>query len=95
MLAEDQDVIAVLKKLRCEVLDVIFINEANQFIYSNAGGVFGGFQVVPNSLFVGDKMIGGLDVYDTNLLQFNLQPNWSNTLKITIASDFALAMVNS
>lgn len=95
MLAEDQDVIASLKKLRCEALDVLFINEANQLIYSDAGAVVAGFPVVPNSLFVGDKKVGGLEDYDSNLLMFNLQPNWSDTLEITTATDFLLSMVNS
>jgi len=95
MHAEDQDAITSMKNLRCEYLDVIFINEANQFIYSDAGGGFAGFPIVPNSLFVGDKAIGGFDTWDSNLLQFNMQPNWSDTLEITAASTFALSMVNS
>ena len=95
MLAEDQDVITALKQLRCETLDVLFINEANQLIYSDAGGVVAGFPVVPNSLFIGDKKIGGFDEFDSNILQFNLQPNWSDTLEITVGSTFLLAMVNS
>ena len=95
MLAESQNVIALLKELRCEYLDVLFINEANQLIYSDAGTVVAGFKVVPNSLFVSDKKIGGFDEFDSNIIQFNLQPNWSDTLEMTIASDFLLAMVNS
>ncbi len=91
----DQEAITSLKKLGGEYLAVIFIDEANRFVYSNAGGVVSGFEVVPNSLFVSDVKLGGFDEPDTNLLMFNLQPNWSNTLKITVATDFALAMVNS
>ena len=95
LIAEDQDIIVLLKSLRCEGIEVLFINEANQIIYSDVGDVVAGFPVVPNSLFVGDKKIGGLEEWDTNLLIFNLQPNWSDTAEITAATDFALEMVNT
>jgi len=98
MLAEDQDIIAALKELRCETLDVVMINEANQFIYSDLQGgtsAFFGFEVVPGSLFVGDKKIGGFEDWDANMLQFNLKPNWSDTLEISAETTFALSMVNS
>lgn len=94
MYAEDQDVIANLKKLRCEPLEVIFINEANQFIYSDAS-TFSGFPIVHNSLFVSDKQIGGMDDSDINTIMFNLAPNWSDTLEISDVTTFALDMVNS
>jgi len=97
MLAEDQDVITALKYLRCEALDVIFINEANQFIYSDTqSGTAGfwGFEVVPGSLFISDKKIGGFEEWDANLIQFNLKPNWSDTLEISTETTFALSMVN-
>ncbi|GAG96301.1 unnamed protein product, partial [marine sediment metagenome] len=95
MLGEDQDVVTALKQLRCEALEVIFINEANQFIYDDgATTTFGGFPIVPNSLFIGDKKIGGFDEWDSNIIQFNLQPNWSDNLEITLASTFGLSMTN-
>ena len=93
--AEDQDEIQSMKKLSCEYLDVLFINEADQLIYSDAGGVVAGFPIIPNSLIVGDKTIGGFDEWDSNMLFFDLQPNWSDSLEITVATDFLLAMVNS
>ena len=98
MLAIDQDVITDLKKLRCEALDVVFINEANQFVYSDTqGGTdgFWGFEVVPGSLFISDKKIGGFEEWDANLIQFNVKPNWSDTLEISTATTFALSMINS
>jgi len=94
MYGEDQDVIAALKALRCEPLEVILINEANQFIYSD-DSTFSGFPIVANSLFVSDKQIGGMDDADLNVLTFNLAPNWSDTLEITDVSTFALDMVNA
>jgi len=95
LLAEDQDVIVLLKSLRCENLEVLFVNEAGQLIYSDAGSAVAGFPIVPNSFFVGDKKIGGFDEVDSNILQFNLQPNWSDTLEITAATSFLLTLVNS
>ena len=91
---EDQDVIAALKDLACEALDVVMINESNQFIYSDTSG-FTGFEVAANSLFVSDKGIGGLDDPDQNTIQFNLKPEWSNTLEISTETTWALDMVNS
>ena len=91
---EDQDVIAALKDLACEALDVVMINESNQFIYSDTSG-FTGFEVAANSLFVSDKGIGGLDDADQNTIQFNLKPEWSNTLEISTETTWALDMVNS
>ena len=91
----DQDTITALKELRCENLDVIFINEANQFVYSDADTAFSGFRVVKSSLFVSDKSFGGLDDADQNTIMFNLEPNWSNPLEVTTETTFALDMVNA
>ena len=95
MLAEDQDVITALKQLRCETVDVLFVNEASQLVYSDAGGVIAGFPVVQNSLFIGDKKVGGFDEWDSNILQFNLQPNWSDSLEISLAISNLLTLTNS
>lgn len=94
MLGEDQDFITIMKGWRCEALEVLFINEANQLIYSDASTV-SGFPVVPNSFFVSDKGFGGQDDWDSNLIKFNLQPNWSDTLEISTATTFLLSLVNT
>jgi len=94
----DQDVIAALKDLACEPLDVIFINESNQFAYSDTSGgtaAFYGFEIANVSFFVSDKGIGGLDDADKNNIMFNLKPNWSDTLEISTETTFALDMVNT
>ena len=90
----DQDVITALKQLACEPLDVIFINEANQFAYSDTSA-FSGFQVAAGSLNFSDLGVGGLDDADQNKFIFNLKPNWSDTLEITTETDFALDMINA
>jgi hypothetical protein len=94
MLGEDQDVISEMKSWRGEAMEVLFINEANQLIYSDAS-TCSGFPIVPNSFFVGDKKMGGLEDWDSNVLQFNLQPNWSDTLEISTATSFLLSLVNN
>lgn len=95
---EDQDVIALLKDLACESIDVVMINEANQFVYSDtlAGTAgFYGFEVASVSFNVSDKGIGGLDDADVNNIIFNLKPNWSDTLEISTETTFALDMINA
>lgn len=94
MYGEDQDVIAALKDLRCEVLDVLLINESNQLVYSDSTAV-SGFQIARHSLFISDKGIGGLDESDKNTIMFNLKPNWSDTLEMTVETTFLLDMVNA
>ena len=94
MYSYDQDTITAFKKLRCESLEVLFINEANQIIYSD-NSTFSGFPIIANTLFVSDKGVGGLDDADHNVLMFNLKPNWSDTLEVTTATTFALDMINS
>jgi hypothetical protein len=90
----DQDVITALKQLACEPLDVLFVNESNQLVYSDANNV-AGFQIAANSFFVSDKGIGGFDDADQNMIKFNLKPNWSDTLEITTETTFLLDMVNA
>jgi len=97
MYGNDQDVIASLKQMSCEPLDVIFINESNQFVYSDnsTATTVMGFQIAFGSLNFSDKQVGGLDDSDQNKLIFNLKPNWSDTLEISTETTFALDMLNS
>jgi len=88
--AEGQDVIKNLKYLRCEALEVIFVNEANQLIYSDREGDFRGFPVIPGSMFIGDKRIGGFSDWDSNKMIFNLEPGWSNSLEISESTTFSM-----
>jgi len=92
----DQDVITSLKKLKCETLEVLFINEANQLIYNDMGTTtVGGFDIVNGTFFVSDFGIGGFDDADQNTLAFNLVPGWSDNLEISTATTFLLDMVNA
>lgn len=94
MYMEDQDVITLLKQLECENLEVIFINESNQFVYSDTD-TFTGFPISMGSMFISDKGFGGYIDPDSNVIQFMLPPNWSNTLEISEPTTFALDMVNA
>jgi hypothetical protein len=92
ILRYDQDTIATLKELQCEELDVIFINENGQFGYSDTDG-FSGFPIA--GLFVSDLTLPGYSEVNRNAIKFMLRPGWSDTFKISNATDFALNMVNS
>lgn len=94
MYMEDQDVITSLKALACESLEVIFINENGQFIYSDTD-TFSGFPIAAGSLFVSDKSFGGYNDPDVNMINFSLYSNWSDTLEIGDDTTFALDLVNT
>ena len=95
---QDQDVIANLKRLQCEALDVILVNENGQFVYSDTvyGGTTGGFYGFPvEGMFVGDLETGDFDGADRNKIMFRLPANWSDKLEVSAATSFALTIVNS
>jgi len=92
ILRYDQETIAALKGLQCEELDVVFINENGQFGYSDVGGEFQGFPIA--GFFVSDLTLPGYAEVNRNSLKFMLRPGWSDTFKISNATDFALSMVN-
>lgn len=80
-----QDRIKALKKLQCETnLGVYFISEhggieAREEVESSVTY----HRPIPiRSLFVGDKVHGGLEEPDSNILSFSLLPNYSDDLKI-------------
>lgn len=94
----DQDVISQLKKLQCEKLDVIFVNENGQFGYLDTlyGGTTTGFFGIPiDGLSIGDLEFGDFDGKDQNKIKFYLYPNWSNNFEISAATSFALTLINS
>lgn len=95
---QDQDVVANLKKLQCEALDVILINENGQFVYADTqiGGTTGGFFGFPIAgMFIGDLETGDFDGADRNKIMFRFPANWSDKLEVSAATNFALTLVNS
>jgi len=94
ILRYDQETIAALKQLACEQIDVIFINENGQFGWSDLEGTdeFFGFPI--EGLFVSDLNLPGYSEPNHNIIRFKLRSNWSDTFKISGATDFALPMTN-
>jgi hypothetical protein len=94
----DQDVIKQLKKLQCEKLDAIFVNENGQFGYLDTKyqASTAGFYGIPvDGLSIGDLEFGDFDGKDQNKIKFFLPANWSNDFEVTAATSFALTLVNS
>lgn len=78
-----QAVIKVLKQFMCEVtggLGVYLINGNGQIAAIKNGA---NYKPIPvESLFVGDRTIGGLEAPDTNVISWSFKPNWSDNLEI-------------
>ena len=76
-----QSAIKSLKSLECEsALGVYLINEHGQIEARKVGEEY--FPLPIQSLFVGDKIHGGLQEPDSNSLQFSFAPNYSDDLVI-------------
>ena len=98
LIQQDQDVIKQLKKLQCEALDVIFVNENGQFGYLDTlyGGTATAFYGIPIAgLGIGDLEFGDFDGKDQNKIKFYMPSNWSNDFEISAATTFALTLINS
>jgi hypothetical protein len=89
-----QSAILKMKALGCENLDVMFINENNQLIYSLESGAVKGFHI-GTSLFVSDVSAGSYADGTKNMFHFYLPGGWSDTLTVTAATTFLLDMVNT
>lgn len=86
-----QNVVKALKELVCEAqghnLGVYLIDE-NGAVGAVAGTTDGDYSPIPiESLFIGDKTLGGFEAPDSNAIQFNFRPNWSDDVKV-IACEF-------
>ena len=84
MYEENQVTIKTMKQLICENVGVWLVDE-----YGNIGCIVDN-QAVPTKympipigqLFVGDKKLGGYDNPDSNAIEWNFFPNWSDDLYI-------------
>lgn len=90
ILRSPQDTIKELKKLMCENVGVYLIDE-----FGRVAGVVDDpaspttFSPIPISgLFIGDKVLGGLESVDMNAIEWMFFPNWSDNLHIVTPSDF-------
>lgn len=86
-----QNIVKAMKELVCESqahnLGVYLIDE-NGAVGALSGETDGDYMPIPvESLFIGDKTLGGFDAPDSNAIQFSFRPNWSDDLKV-IACEF-------
>jgi hypothetical protein len=88
-----QDVIALIKDLQCEYLDVLFINEAGQLGYNLDGTDVKGFPI--DSLNISDLGVGSFDEGTKNPYSFYLRANWSDGFRISTETTFLIDSVNS
>lgn len=98
LIQRDQDEIKALKKLMCEALDVIFINENGAIGYLDtqfAGTGTGVYGVPVAGLSVGDLEFGDFDGRDQNKIKFMMPANWSDNFEKSADTAFALTLVNS
>lgn len=91
-LSAKQTIIAQMKNYMCENLGVYLINGNGKI----AGVVddlttptkLRPIPLVPNSMFIGDKIIGGYESPDHNMISFGLPENWSDKFYIVTPVDF-------
>lgn len=80
----DQSIIKVMKSYQCEDLAVYFVDEYGNIgcIAHGSGGNIAYSGVPVKSFFIGDKDFGGLTDPDSNIISFNMLPNWSDDFTI-------------
>ena len=79
-----------LKQLPCESLQVYMISESG-LVYGEADPQlvdstttvtnWRGFSIEENTMFVGDREVGGFETPDRNAMNFSLAPGWSDSWK--------------
>lgn len=88
-----QSVIKAMKDLQCEALGGnlgVFLFDENGAIecIKDATTATTFYPIPIRSLFIGDKIHGGLESPDSNALQFAFEPNYSDQLSIQKPTDF-------
>jgi hypothetical protein len=84
---ESQSTIKVMKTYGCETVGVYLIDEnGNIGAISEDDGA--NFMPIPvGKFFVGDKNLGGFEEPDSNTIEWNFFPNWSDNLAIIKATE--------
>lgn len=84
---ESQSTIKVMKTYSCETVGVYLIDEnGNIGALSEDDGA--NFMPIPiGKFFVGDKNLGGFEEPDSNTIEWNFFPNWSDNLVIIKATE--------
>ena len=88
-----QNIVKAMKPLMCEAnvgnLGVFLFNENGQIAALQDPTTATTYYPIPvRSLFVGDKLLGGLENHDSNALNWSFTPNWSDQLAIVTPTDF-------
>ncbi len=86
-----QSVIAQIKKYQCEeAVGVYLLDEFGRIVgLTDDPASPTTFAPIPLAgLFVGDKVLGGLETIDMNSLIWRFFPNWSDNLHIVAPTDF-------
>lgn len=85
-----QDVIATMKALMCEAqagnLGVFLFDENGNIEGLKEGGAW--YPIPIRGLFIGDKIHGNYDAKDSNAIQWNYTPGYSDKLDIVTPTDF-------
>lgn len=87
---QPQSVIKALKEMQCESwadnLGIYLFDENGAIGAIKGGTTDGTYYPIPiRSLFIGDKTLGGLEAPDSNAIQWQFKPNWSDDLAIVEA----------
>lgn len=84
---ESQSTIKVMKTYSCETVGVYLIDE-NGNIGAISEDEGANFMPIPvGKFFVGDKNLGGFEEPDSNTIEWNFFPNWSDNLVIIKATE--------
>lgn len=91
--AVPQSVIKIMKKLQCEAeagnLGVFLFDENGAIAAIQDKTTTTTYYPIPiRSLFISDKGFGGLEAPDTNTIQWQFLPNYSDDLAIVVPTDF-------
>lgn len=90
LISMPQTIIKDLKKYSCENMGVylFFENKKIAGIADDNGTPTEFYPIPVNQFFVGDKMLGGFEEPDRNMIQWSFLPNWSDELYVVTPSDF-------
>ena len=91
LLQENSQTVKALKELQCEGALGVYLFDENGDIGAIADDPAEPTTYTPipiYAFFVGDKNLGGLEAPDSNAIQWNFMPNWSDNLVRIKPSDF-------
>ena len=89
-----QDIIEALKGYQDELsIGVFLFNEHNQIGClvddRDTPTAYYPIPIAPRTLFIGDKLIGGLEAEDSNKMTWQFMPNWSDKFVVISPTDFS------